>query len=273
MGCAAAAAFGSGCSGTSSDTPDAHCPNGQIAIDFPCSKEFTCWDDENYATSKTQGCADLGYDPQCCSGAQCKSIGGGKCAADELCVKAIGYGFRENDACQKRNCGGPGGASCPSGQICQLGTNQCDVATSTGVCVTPPTGCNFTTCTGSDCFYTCGCDGVTYGERCERQKAGANQAADGPCCDPSKVGFVQANPQGLAKWEACVGHDGWEAQALAKLAADVVCVPSAAGTACDTGEWSCRGSLGGSGAVNDKTWGALCRIATLPFVHKLVGAN
>ena len=259
-------------SDASPDTADVRCPNGQMWIDFPCQKEFTCWDDLNYATTKTQTCADLGYDPQCCSGATCKGGGGGKCAADELCIQNVSDGFGQNDACLKRNCGGPGGASCPQGQVCQLASHQCDVAANTGVCVTPPGGCNYTTCSGSDCAYNCGCDGVTYGERCERLMAGVNLATDGPCCDPKKVGIDPANPSGFTKWEACVGHDGYEKQALAKLAADASCNPTNAGTACDSSEWSCRGDLGGSGPVSDAMASKLCRIATLPFVHKLVGA-
>lgn len=209
---------------------------------------------------------------QCCSGATCKGGVSGQCAADELCITAFGYAFHNDDACQKRNCGGAGGASCPSGQVCQLATNRCDVAANTGVCVTPPTGCNVMTCTGLDCDYACGCDGVTYGERCERLKAGVNQAADGPCCDPKKVGLDQANSQAYFKWKACVSHDGSEKQALAKLVADVSCSPGGAGTVRDGSEWACSGSLDG-GAISDEKWNGLCRIATLPFVHKLLGTG
>jgi hypothetical protein len=61
-------------------------------------------------------------------------------------------------------------------QFCELGTGVCDtVSNASGTCVTEPTSCS------SIYIFVCGCDGITYGNDCERQAAGVSKLRDGPC--------------------------------------------------------------------------------------------
>jgi len=79
--------------------------------------------------------------------------------------------------CEKEVCGGIIGAPCPDGTFCEHPEGTCDVADNQGACVPIPELCpeNFDP--------VCGCDGVTYSNDCERQRAKAQKAHHGPCAE------------------------------------------------------------------------------------------
>jgi len=74
-------------------------------------------------------------------------------------------------------CGGFAGLSCPSGQVCIYPDDTCNFADHFGTCQ-PATG----VC--PDVWApVCGCDGKTYGNRCEANSAGASIEHEGECTD------------------------------------------------------------------------------------------
>jgi hypothetical protein len=78
-------------------------------------------------------------------------------------------------------CGTIAGTPCPDGQLCDLPPGACHAADLGGTCVP----------VGDACIASydpvCGCDGVTYGNDCERVRARAQKAHDGACASPSEV--------------------------------------------------------------------------------------
>lgn len=75
-------------------------------------------------------------------------------------------------------CGGPTGISCPADQYCELAPGSCATPGAEGTCHSPPEACP----TVVD--PVCGCDGVTYGNDCERQGAGVPLDHEGACDTP-----------------------------------------------------------------------------------------
>jgi hypothetical protein len=257
------------------DPGDLRCPDGVVMIDFPCWKQLECIDRTRYHAGKTMWCEDLGYDPECCGGATCQYLPDGECADDEVCVPSDSG----DDRCLPKDCGGALGAICPGLEFCDLPTGECDVAASEGICTERPAKCGDYPCDTPNCPFECGCDGRTYGSRCERLRARVSLFEDGPCCDPSRIAFALDNPQGFDRWEACLPvawtlDVEWVQSGMQALAPGATCARGVAESRCPAEGISCRGALErepGSTRVTADSWYRLCRLAGAPFVVRIEG--
>lgn len=73
-------------------------------------------------------------------------------------------------------CGGLLGQQCGAGEFCNYdATTDCGAADQTGVCEAIPEAC------AAIYAPVCGCDGKTYGNRCEAHAKGVSVAAEGAC--------------------------------------------------------------------------------------------
>ena len=75
--------------------------------------------------------------------------------------------------------GGIRGGTCDFGLFCDHKAGTCRLFGATGKCVQIPIVCPLTQDNVS--FKVCGCNGTTYWDDCERIKAMAQKAHNGPC--------------------------------------------------------------------------------------------
>lgn len=88
-----------------------------------------------------------------------------------------GATLRHRGECQER-CGGIQGETCDDDELCLYEIGVCGGGDQTGVCVDRPLGC-------PDVWDpVCGCDGVTYSNRCDAFAAGVSLRQHGECARP-----------------------------------------------------------------------------------------
>ena len=74
-----------------------------------------------------------------------------------------------------KQCGGFPGIPCDAGLFCQKKPGSCSIIDMSGTCAGVPKFC-------PRIFRpVCGCDGKTYGNDCERQRAMVSKSHDGKC--------------------------------------------------------------------------------------------
>jgi hypothetical protein len=93
------------------------------------------------------------------------------CEADAAAVSIDHRG----ECADANECGGIAGIPCDEGEFCMFRPGECEIADNLGMCRTIPQGC-------PDIYEpVCGCDGVTYANRCEAAAAAMSIDHVGEC--------------------------------------------------------------------------------------------
>lgn len=137
---------------------------------------FIDCDDPGCFTNRACQCVcPMIYDPVC--GADGETYGN---ACEARCAR-VEVAYRGE--CGKM-CGGIAGFTCPAEQTCNYIDPSCGIVDLAGVCVPVGQGCE------KNYDPVCGCDGITYGNDCQRIVAGVTLAHAGECrksCDDGSV--------------------------------------------------------------------------------------
>ncbi len=143
-------------------------------IGIPCPKGYfcklndgdCCCDFTGRCAPIPTGCPDV-WDPVCgCDG---------NTYSNECDANTAGVSIDHRGPCRP-GCVGPDGAlGCPPGEFCKLPIGVCDPTGQSGVCQPIPQACT------RQWDPVCGCDGNTYGNECDADRAGVAIAHRGEC--------------------------------------------------------------------------------------------
>jgi len=97
------------------------------------------------------------------------------------------------------NCGGPSGITCPKGEFCDLASNCGAIPNATGFCAA--TG-RVASCDDTEDPEgpSCGCEGKTYTNTCQRQELGMLRASLG-ICPNDKIASYEKKAETTRPWQ------------------------------------------------------------------------
>jgi hypothetical protein len=148
----------------------AACARGQFC-DFTPEAQCGAADATGLCRPIPEGCTDIyqpvcGCDDQTHGNACSANMAGVSVASDGECSPGGGGG----------TCGGLLGLQCEAGEFCKFASDaMCGAGDQTGTCAPIPDACD------SIFDPVCGCDGQTYGNACEANRAGISVESDGEC--------------------------------------------------------------------------------------------
>ena len=145
---------------------DPGCPAGQYC-DYPIEALCGAADGTGTCSKPSEVCEDI-YKPVCSCGDE---TFGNACEAARA-GKSIAY----QGECQGSVCGGLRGGQCSDSQFCSYAPDAiCGFADATGSCEPRPELCP------TIVLPVCGCNGKTYNNECEAQRAGYSVSQSGEC--------------------------------------------------------------------------------------------